>query len=123
MLNREKYSKEILDIACSGHSIALDSDTNEVCSCNCISCSDCEFSGYADSCCDACEIWCNSKYIPEGTRLHIDIEYNSDKINMSEIEELLIDAGYKVIHSDFENIPKPEMKKLMEESPAYIEEA
>ena len=122
MLNREKYASEIVDIACSGYSIALDSDTKELCSCNLISCSDCEFSGYGDSCGDACEIWCNSEYIPEGTRLHIDIEYNSNKIDMREIEELLINAGYKVIHSDFEDISKSEMKKLIEESPEYIEE-
>lgn len=62
MLNREKYASEIVDIACSGYSIALDSDTKELCSCNLISCSDCEFSGYGDSCGDACEIWCNSEY-------------------------------------------------------------
>lgn len=122
MLNREKYSKEILDIACTGSSIALNRYTKELCSCNLIPCSDCGFSG-GDSCCGACETWCDSKYIPEGTRLHIDIEYNSTKIDMSEIEHLLISAGYKVIHSDFEDIPKSEMKKLIEESPEYIEEA
>ena len=42
---------------------------------------------------------------------------------MTEIEELLIGAGYKVLHSDFEDISKSEMKKLIEESPEYIEEA
>lgn len=123
MLNKEKYASEIMDIACSGYSIALNCNTRELCSCSVTSCSDCEFSRYEDTCVDACTTWCNSKYIPEGTRLHIDIEYNSTKIDMSEIEHLLISAGYKVIHSDFENIPKPEMEKLIEESPEYIEEA
>lgn len=123
MLNREKYSKEILDIACAGSSIALNSKTKELCSCSSISCVDCEFSGFEDSCLDACETWCNLTYIPAGTRLHIDIEYDSDKIDMTEIEELLIGAGYKVLHSDFEDISKSEMIKLIEESPEYIEEA
>lgn len=114
MLNKEKYAKEIMDIACAGHNIALNNRTKELCSCGSITCSHCEFNRGIPACSKACETWCNSKYIPSGVRLYIDIEYNRDKINMTAIEHALIDAGYKVINSDFEAISKAEMEKLVE---------
>ena len=61
MKNREKYAKEILDIACKGESIAMDFNGNLV-SCNDINCCECEFYDMDD-----CKIfvyeWCESKYI------------------------------------------------------------
>lgn len=123
MLNKEKYASEIMDIACAGNSIALNSKTKELCPCSSTPCLDCAFSSDADNCMTACETWCNSKYIPSGVRVSFAIEYEFGKIDMTELEHLLIAAGYKVMQSDFEAIPHSEMKKLIEESPEYIEEA
>lgn len=54
MLNKERYAKEIFDIACSGHSIAVENGKvfpcNETSCRNCIGCSD-------------ISVWCNSEYV------------------------------------------------------------
>lgn len=44
MKNREKFAKEILDIACSGRSIAVTKE-NKIAYCSNISCESCMFDG------------------------------------------------------------------------------
>lgn len=59
MLNKEKYEKEILDIACHGFSIALVGD--KVVGCQNSRCSECAFQ--YTSCRSGIEKWANSEYV------------------------------------------------------------
>ena len=59
MLNKEKYEKEILDIACHGFSIALVGD--KVAGCQNSRCSECAFQ--YTSCRSGIEKWANSEYV------------------------------------------------------------
>ena len=59
MLNREKYAKEILDIACKGDKIAV--RNGKITSCDDILCKDCDF-GYSD-CNEEILKWANSEYV------------------------------------------------------------
>ena len=60
MKNKEKYAKEILEIACSGNSLAFDKTTNKVVPCNGLCCSNCLF---GHNCDEAVKEWCESEYI------------------------------------------------------------
>ena len=60
MLNKEKYEKEILDIACHGFNIALVGD--KVVSCKPSRCTECAFRT-AIICSFAVEKWANSEYV------------------------------------------------------------
>lgn len=60
MKNKEKYAKEILEIACSGSSIAFDKTTNKVVPCNGLCCSNCLF---GHNCDEAIKEWCESEYV------------------------------------------------------------
>ena len=63
MKNREKFAKEIMDIACSGHSIAFDKEANKLTGCNKINCSECAFcSSSTTNCLDKIKDWCESEY-------------------------------------------------------------
>lgn len=62
MKNREKYEKEILDIACTGEKIAIDKRTMQIRSCTGLSCGHCLFIGY-DRCDTKLSEWAESKYI------------------------------------------------------------
>ena len=62
MKNREKFEKEIMDIACSGHNIAFDKEANKLTRCYDISCGKCAFSSFGTSCTDKIKKWCNSEY-------------------------------------------------------------
>ena len=57
MLNREKYAKEILDIACKGDKIAV--RNGKITSCDNLLCKDCDF-GYSD-CNEKILKWANSE--------------------------------------------------------------
>ena len=59
MLNREKYEKEILDIACKGDKIAF--RNGKMTSCYNLLCKDCDFS-YSD-CNEKILKWANSEYV------------------------------------------------------------
>lgn len=60
MKNREKYAKEILDIACTGHIVAVKNGVP--CMCKAISCSECDLNTTAG--CDYNFIkWCNSECV------------------------------------------------------------
>ena len=64
MKNREKFAKEIMDIACSGHSIAFDKEVNKLTACNKITCSECAFcSSSTTNCLDKIKEWCESEYV------------------------------------------------------------
>ena len=61
MLNKEKYAKEILDIACSGSSIGMRNGI--LCACNSIGdCIYCDFYGNKTICGIAIKDWANSEY-------------------------------------------------------------
>ena len=61
MKNKEKYAKEILEIACNGDCIAFNKTTNKVVPCNRLSCSDCFFDEIG--CRKAVKKWSESEYI------------------------------------------------------------
>ena len=64
MKNREKKKKEIMDIACEGHSIAFDKEVNKLTACNKINCSECAFcSSSTTNCLDKIKEWCESEYV------------------------------------------------------------
>ena len=60
MKNKEKYAKEILDIACSDSRLAFDKTTNKVVPCNGLCCSNCLF---GHNCDEAIKEWCESEYV------------------------------------------------------------
>ena len=63
MKNRENFAKEILDIACSGDSLALDAKGSIV-SCEYIECLECLFNrNYDSNCKERVKKWCESEYI------------------------------------------------------------
>ena len=60
MLNKEKYAKEILDVACRGERFAL-VENNKIIPCNKTSCRSCYF--YGTECGLYKEEWANSEYV------------------------------------------------------------
>lgn len=64
MTNREKFAEKILDIACSGGSIAVSKATLEPTTCFKLACKYCLFN-FRDggSCIDARKKWTNSEYV------------------------------------------------------------
>ena len=64
MTNKEKYAKEILDIACTGDSVAMRKSDNAIVGCKKIKCLDCAFNPHGKGYCDsAIEKWANSEYV------------------------------------------------------------
>lgn len=74
MTNREKFKEQILDIACSGSSIALETKTMKVVPCKETYCYSCYFHG--SSCEDECDIrckdWCDAEYVEPPARPLVD---------------------------------------------------
>lgn len=62
MKNREKYEKEILDVACVGERVAIDKRTMQIRGCGGFSCGRCLF-GEADFCVEELGKWAESEYI------------------------------------------------------------
>ena len=64
MTNKEKYVKEILDIACTGDHVAMRKSDNVIVGCRKLGCLDCAFAtnGKGD-CSDSIEKWANSEYV------------------------------------------------------------
>lgn len=63
MTNKEKYAKEILDIACSGNKVAI--VKNKPCSCDdVINCAECDLDNvsYLNNCQQCFAKWCNKEY-------------------------------------------------------------
>lgn len=66
MTNREKYAEQILDIACSGSSFAVDKDTMKLTRCqntDCYQCYFCESNNETEDCNVRCQEWCNAEYV------------------------------------------------------------
>lgn len=61
MKNKEKYAKEIIDIACRGDDFAFDKTSHMVGSCGCVNCYDCLF--YKSGCIEERINWSESEYI------------------------------------------------------------
>ena len=64
MKNREKYAEELLDIACTGKSIAIDKRTMQIRGCEGFSCEHCLLSDY-DDCDMKLAEWAESEYIEQ----------------------------------------------------------
>lgn len=62
MKNKEKYAKEIMDIACSGNRIAVIKEKGYIVPCNCVICSVCSFCGSID-CRKSIKDWLESEYV------------------------------------------------------------
>ena len=63
MTNKEKYGKEILDIACTGDRVAMRKSDNVIVGCRKFECLDCAFNTPGGSCNDAIKKWANSEYV------------------------------------------------------------
>ena len=64
MTNKEKYGKEILDIACTGDNVAMRKSDNVIVGCKKLKCSDCAFTKHGKGDCnDMIEKWANSEYV------------------------------------------------------------
>ena len=63
MTNKEKYGKEILDIACTGDNVAMRKSDNVIVGCKKLKCSDCAFITHGKCCNDAIAKWANSEYV------------------------------------------------------------
>ena len=61
MKNKEKYEKEIVEIACNGDDIAIDKRTGKVSSCTHVPCSNCLFC--KNGCAKGRREWAESEYI------------------------------------------------------------
>ena len=61
MKNKEKYAKEIMEIACSGDSISIIKKSGRIVPCNSAICSLCLFRGY--DCKENAREWAESEYI------------------------------------------------------------
>lgn len=61
MLNREKFAKEILDIACNGDGFGL--CDGKLVACGNIVCTKCEFNSVSYSCNERTREWANSEYV------------------------------------------------------------
>lgn len=64
MTNREKFAEQILDIACSGDSIAVNKVTSEPMRCHGTACKECLFEfNNNEFCRDLRKKWANSEYV------------------------------------------------------------
>lgn len=62
MKNKEKFAKEIVDIACKGEPFAIEKSTGVPVNCTTLICSECLFDG-ASSCRDSIKEWAESEYV------------------------------------------------------------
>ena len=61
MKNKEKFVKEIVEIACSGNKLAL--YNGEIRACKSLLCSECEFYTGGVPCDSKCKAWAESEYV------------------------------------------------------------
>lgn len=61
MKNKEKFAKEIMEIACSGNKLAL--YNGEIRACKSLMCSECEFYNGGVPCDSKCKAWAESEYV------------------------------------------------------------
>lgn len=62
MKNKERYTKEIVDIACKGEPLAIEKSTGLLVNCTTLPCGECLFNG-ASSCRDGIKEWAESEYV------------------------------------------------------------
>lgn len=64
MLNKEKYAKEIIELALSANGVALDKNTNKLVACSYLKiCKDCKFSTECGDCSsEKMQEWANAEY-------------------------------------------------------------
>lgn len=68
MKNKEKFAKEIFDIACRGDSIAVTIANNEIVPCGSIECEKCIFKVKEyEECSNKIKKWCESEYVERPT--------------------------------------------------------
>lgn len=68
MKNKEKFAKEIFEIACRGDSIAITVANNEIVPCGSIECEKCIFKVKEyEECSDKIKKWCELEYIEKPT--------------------------------------------------------
>lgn len=65
MLNREKFAKEIMDIALEHSTVCIKTNGN-LCQCGEVPCGYCMLHKRANSCADAFKRWCDSEYKEPG---------------------------------------------------------
>lgn len=63
MKNKEKYAKEIIEVACSGGSIAVTKECRRIASCGSTFCNKCLF--YATNCKEKIREWAESEYVEQ----------------------------------------------------------
>ena len=83
MKNKEKYAKEIMDIACSGNRIAVIKEKGYIVPCSCVLCSVCSFCGSID-CRKNIKDWLESEYIEKlviSKRDRMFLDYIDKKFN------------------------------------------
>ena len=61
MKNKEKYAKEIMEVACSGDSIAVTKESERIVKCGSIACSECLFA--PPNCVNEIREWVEQEYI------------------------------------------------------------
>lgn len=71
MLNKEKYAKEIIEIACRGYGVAK--KDNVLCCCGTTNCSECDFNNAIGRCGSKIREWANSEYVEPKINLPKDI--------------------------------------------------
>lgn len=68
MKNKEKFAREIFNIACRGDSIAVTIANNEIVPCGSIECGKCIFKVKEyEECSDKIKKWCESEYVERST--------------------------------------------------------
>lgn len=106
MKNKEKFSKEIVEIAIRGDSIALDKKNGELRVCSDLQCDECAF--YI-SCCEKRKKWAESEYV--------------EKIKLTQSEKVIlesIDKKYEWIARDKNNNLCVYLKKPLKEITAWM---
>ncbi len=77
MKNKEKYAKEIVEIAITGHSsFAVNKITGEPETCSKLNCSNCAFNMTGKTCNVLCREWAESEYKEPITVERLDNEFN-----------------------------------------------
>ena len=83
MKNKERYAKEIIEIACTGSSLAM--VNNKVCACSGMDCRNCDFSNYGSNCREKLKEWAESEYV----------EYETDWSKVPIDTPVISSSGYK----------------------------
>lgn len=82
MKNKEKYAKEIIELACDGYSIAIDKKSGRIAPCGASCCADCLFCEF--DCHEKTREWAESEYIEKPVISKMDrafLEYIGTGIN------------------------------------------